>query len=121
MPIGATVDFNRLFTRSPLPRLRRPQGTTWGCAFLVTERAALRYLDGREVALGGYQRRRAAFVPHESGQRPFPVAVYLAVEGNPLWLGEAPLAGLAAQVASATGRCGPNADYVLQLVAFMKR
>ncbi|XP_043217014.1 putative glutathione-specific gamma-glutamylcyclotransferase 2 [Amphibalanus amphitrite] len=98
-----------------------PQGTTWGCAFLVTDRAALRYLDGREVVLGGYQTRRVAFVPRDPGRPPFAVTIYVATERNPLWLGEAPLARLAVQVAAARGRCGPNADYVLQLVRFMKR
>ncbi|XP_043247227.1 putative glutathione-specific gamma-glutamylcyclotransferase 2 [Amphibalanus amphitrite] len=132
--IGRVEGFSRRFWQGSVTHRGTPQqpgrvatlvehsqGTTWGCAFLVTDRAALRYLDGREVVLGGYQTRRVAFVPREPGRPPFAVTIYLATERNPLWLGEAPLARLAAQVAAARGRCGPNADYVLQLVRFMKR
>ncbi|KAF0312451.1 Protein canopy 3 [Amphibalanus amphitrite] len=120
--IGRVEGFSRRFWQGSVTHRGTPQqGITWGCAFLVTDRAALRYLDGREVVLGGYQTRRVPFVPREPGRPPFAVTIYLATERNPLWLGEAPLARLAAQVAAARGRCGPNADYVLQLVRFMKR
>ncbi|XP_037082367.1 putative glutathione-specific gamma-glutamylcyclotransferase 2 [Pollicipes pollicipes] len=101
--------------------VERTQGVTWGCAFCITDPAAINYLHSREVSLGGYETRVTRFQPRDGRQRAFPVMLYLATDDNPQWLGPAPLAQLAEQVAGARGWKGPNADYVLQLVRFMKR
>jgi len=46
--------------------------------------------------------------------------VYVATAANPNWLGPAPLEAIAAQVASAQGPSGPNAEYVLRLAAALR-
>jgi len=43
--------------------------------------------------------------------------VYLATETNPAWLGDAPLAAMAAQIKRSHGPSGANRDYLLELAA----
>ncbi len=88
---------------------------TTGVAFRVVggeEDAVLAYLDHRER--GGYTRREVAIT--RDGEALADQAVtYIAEATNPAWLGEAPLADIAAQIRGARGPSGANLDYVLQL------
>ena len=46
--------------------------------------------------------------------------IYLASENNPAFLGEAPLAEIALQIANAHGPSGPNKEYLLNLAAALR-
>lgn len=87
----------------------------FGVAFQVTpgeEARVLAYLDHRER--GGYTRTAVAI--ETIAGAPIEAAVtYVAREGNPCWLGDAPLRAIAAQVRTAAGPSGSNRDYVLSL------
>jgi cation transport protein ChaC len=86
-----------------------------GIAFRVTrgeEQRVLAYLDHRER--GGYTRTEVTLTRH--GARLEEAAItYIAHEGNPCWLGDAPLEAIARQVRHAVGPSGRNLDYVLSL------
>jgi glutathione-specific gamma-glutamylcyclotransferase len=69
-------------------------------------------LDHREQ--GGYVRLEAPVVLEDVGE-PVRALVYYAVEGNPEWLGPAPLLEMAAQVRRAAGPSGTNLEYLLRL------
>jgi len=92
-----------------------PEGRTWGMAYRVEPDATedvLARLDHREQ--GGYDRHELAI--HDADDGPFATAlVYLARPDNPNYLGEAPLAEIAAQVRRSRGPSGPNPEYVLRL------
>ncbi len=96
----------------------------WGTAYrLAPEVAAevLSELDRRER--GGYRRREVRVrLPDPAGPTPAeaPGLLYLAGADNPNYLGEAPLAAIAAQVRGAEGPSGPNLDYVLRLAAALR-
>ncbi len=86
-----------------------------GVAFRVTrgeEERVLAYLDHRER--GGYTRASVA-LHTTSGAQIEEAVTYIAHRDNPCWLGEAPLAAIAAQVRTAAGPSGKNRDYVLSL------
>lgn len=92
----------------------------WGRAFEVEMDAdALSYLDKRECELGGYSRQQSTFFPRGSPSKPLTVELYIALENNGLWLGEAPLEAIATQVMACRGPSGHNVEYVLCLAAFM--
>jgi len=96
------------------------EGVVWGRAFEVEMDAdALSYLDKRECELGGYQRQQATFFPRGSTSRSFTVELYIALDTNRLWLGEAPLEAIATQVMACRGSNGHNVEYVLCLASFM--
>lgn len=88
---------------------------TWGMAYRVEPdvlEEVLAQLDHREQ--GGYDRHELEV--HDADHRSFATAlVYLARPDNPNYLGEAPLADIAAQVRRSTGPSGPNPEYVLRL------
>lgn len=46
--------------------------------------------------------------------------IYLASEDNPAFLGEAPLADIAQQIANAHGPSGPNKEYLLNLATALR-
>ncbi|MFO7563013.1 MAG: gamma-glutamylcyclotransferase [Enhygromyxa sp.] len=94
----------------------------WGTVYRVApgrEQEVLAGLDLREQ--GGYERRRVeVFLSgprggRRSGGSIAEVLVYLATPDNPNWLGDAPLAEIAAQVRRSVGPSGPNVEYVLRL------
>ncbi|KAB7506470.1 Glutathione-specific gamma-glutamylcyclotransferase 1, partial [Armadillidium nasatum] len=47
-------------------------GLTWGVAYEVTGEAALKYLNEREVTLGGYTTELVTFYPRDRSTQPFP-------------------------------------------------
>jgi cation transport regulator ChaC len=122
------------------------EGVVWGRAYLLHGEAALAYLAQRECLLGGYKTLFAAVWRPQAassgplapewrstsgfGQWAAPVSpaeqltpaalVYVATADNQLWMGEAPAAEMAAQICSAAGHSGQNADYVLNLAKFVR-
>jgi cation transport regulator ChaC len=85
--------------------------------------AILERLDRRER--GGYERRDVTlwletYGTQEPAEVAVPALVYLASPTNPNYLGPAPLAVIAAQVAASGGPSGRNDDYVLRLAAELR-
>ena len=74
--------------------------------------AVLAGLDYREK--GGYELRDVDIVL-EARRAPVRGVVYIAVPGNPNWLGRADPEEIAVQVAGAAGPSGSNVEYVLRL------
>ena len=98
-----------------------PAETCWGRAFLITAQkreAVLSHLDYREK--GGYSMHEVDMAFPETGGDPARGVIYIATPGNPNWLGEAPLADIAAQVRASTGPSGHNVEYVLELASALK-
>lgn len=94
----------------------RPSAACRGVAFRATrgeEERVLAYLDHRER--GGYTRTELSLTTLSGSPLDGSAAAYIAHEGNPCWLGEAPLAAIARQVCGAVGPSGRNVDYVLSL------
>lgn len=90
------------------------QGFVWGKAFLLPDETAFKYLEMREVYLGGYEVHKVD-VRSDACDRTVNATVYVATPRNNQWLGEAPVDELAAQVATCSGPAGHNAEYVLSL------
>lgn len=89
----------------------------FGVAYRVDEAQrdeVLSRLDHREQ--GGYLRltEPVRFVDALRGE-PARALVYFAAEGNPNWLGPAPLDVIAAEVQRSRGPSGENLEYVLEL------
>ncbi len=83
----------------------------WGMVYETTDcDALLARLDHRES--GGYTRVE---LPVEVEGRRQPAITWIAAPDNPNYLGPAPLASIAQQVARSTGPSGPNDEYVLRL------
>ena len=76
----------------------------------VHARDVLVELDHREK--NGYVRRRAQV---DTPVGVLDTLVYVGDPGNFAWLGDAPLAALAAQIATSVGPSGRNRDYLLEL------
>lgn len=93
-----------------------PGALCWGMGYRVSpevfEEVILR-LDARES--GGFERVEVELRFAERRRPPVPALVYVAPEGNPNFLGPAPLAEMVEQVLSARGRSGENSEYVLRL------
>lgn len=88
---------------------------TTGVAFeipLGQEDAVLADLEDRERA--GYQRHDLAL---ETKVGVLTAVTFLAPEGNPDWLGDAPLAEMAAHIARSSGPSGRNDQYLFALAA----
>ena len=66
-----------------------------------------------------WDERRLAY-PIEGHNRATYLLVYFAAEGNPSWLGPAPLVDMAAHIARSAGPSGPNAAYVVELDRALK-
>ncbi|XP_046669347.1 glutathione-specific gamma-glutamylcyclotransferase 1 [Homalodisca vitripennis] len=99
------------------------EGVVWGRAFKLSGETALPYLNQRECVLGGYLTKFTTFFPREDDEpalAPFPALLYIAVPGNSLWLGEAPLTDIASQIVSSSGASGHNVEYLLKLASFMR-
>jgi cation transport regulator ChaC len=91
----------------------------FGLAFRVDAQhqpSVLATLDHRER--GGYDRLDVAL--HFTDGSSASGLVYLAAPSNPNFLGPAPLEAIAAQVASAAGPSGSNAEYVLRLASALR-
>jgi cation transport regulator ChaC len=98
-----------------------PGARCWGVAYRVAaERAeaVMAALDHRES--GGYERRRVALHDERTGEPWSEATVYFAGPGNPNYLGEAPLAEIAAQVRRSHGPSGANLEYVLRLAETLR-
>jgi len=90
-----------------------PKGVVVGRAYRIASAAlpeVLGRLDHREKA--GYERR---ICPVHTDEGPVDALVYFAAEGNPSWLGPAPVAEMAAHIARSVGPSGTNRAYLLEL------
>jgi len=99
----------------------RSEAQCWGIAYRVDDDAwneALEILDARES--GGFERQLLDVRFAAPSDAPICALTYVAGEGNPNFLGPAPLSAIAGQVREACGRSGSNADYVLQLAAYLR-
>lgn len=83
----------------------------------LTRAQVLSALDHREK--NGYERRELTLI--DDGGESLASLVYLAPAGNFAWLGEAPPASVAAQIAASHGPSGSNADYLRELVIALER
>jgi cation transport protein ChaC len=91
----------------------------WGVAFQLPiegREAILHALDHREKE--GYARHELAV--HLGDGASLAALTYVATEGNPCYLGPAPLAQIAAQIAGASGPSGGNLDYLRRLAAALR-
>ncbi|CAN7949767.1 unnamed protein product, partial [Ixodes pacificus] len=68
----------------------------------------------------GYGTTLVQFQPRDPREDPVPALVYVALPGNPLYLGPASVRALADQIATSRGPSGSNAEYVLRLARFMR-
>lgn len=99
---------------------------TWGCAYKITGRTALEYLNERECNLGGYVTELTKFYPRVSSPgteingEAFPVLLYIATDLNCHWMGEASCEELANQIVDSHGPSGHNVEYVLRLAKFIR-
>ncbi|CAB4070470.1 CHAC [Lepeophtheirus salmonis] len=82
---------------------------SYGVAYELIGDEALKYLEMREVTLGGYATRFTTFYPSHSNE-PFPVLLYIATPINQLWLGPASESEIAEQVIHSTGNTGHNVE-----------
>ncbi|MEM8659357.1 MAG: gamma-glutamylcyclotransferase [Pseudomonadota bacterium] len=87
-----------------------------GIAYLV-EPSVFEHLDYREK--NGYARHIVDIELVGNGHR-LQGLLYVAEENNPAFLGPAPLAQLAAHIATASGPSGSNRDYVLSLAQALR-
>jgi cation transport protein ChaC len=98
-----------------------PGARCWGVAYRVARGEAARVmaaLDHRES--GGYERRRVALHDEASEEIWSEGYLYFAAPGNPNYLGDAPLAEIAAQVRRSHGPSGANLEYVLRLAESLR-
>lgn len=96
---------------------------TWGVAYEVTGMQvedSLKYLNIREVVLGGYLTKMVEFCPRQENEAPLLALVYIATSDNPIYLGPASPNEIAAQIASCRGQTGHNIEYLLRLTEFMR-
>jgi glutathione-specific gamma-glutamylcyclotransferase len=76
----------------------------------------LEHLDHRER--GGY--RRVETDLHVSTAETVPGIIYMAEEGNPNYLGPAPVPVIVEQIRTAKGESGPNIEYVQRLAQALR-
>lgn len=99
------------------------EACTWGVAYEVTGpqiEESLRYLNIREVMMGGYITEMVEFTPREKDHSSLPALVYIATSDNPIYLGPAPDTEIAAQIANCRGSTGLNLEYLVRLAEFMR-
>ncbi|VVC24391.1 Gamma-glutamyl cyclotransferase-like,Glutathione-specific gamma-glutamylcyclotransferase [Cinara cedri] len=97
-----------------------PQGFVWGKAFLLPDETAFRYLEMREVYLGGYEVHKVDVLSDDIS-RSVNATMYVATPNNIHWLGEVPIDQLATQVATCSGSAGHNAEYVILLARWERQ
>ena len=81
---------------------------------------SLKYLNIREVVLGGYLTKMVEFNPQEENEASLFALVYIATADNPIYLGPASPGDIAAQIAACRGQTGHNIEYLLRLTEFMR-
>jgi len=94
----------------------REKEITWGVAYEVLPDSVpevMAYLNHREK--GGYTLHNVEFNPKDKSFINFSVYVYIATESNKQFLGDAPMADIAKQIAKSKGPSGENSEYVLRL------
>lgn len=92
-----------------------PGAVCHGMAYLVTPEE-FAHLDYREK--NGYL-RLATTITFDDGSAAEGL-VYIATDDNAAFLGEAPEAEIARQIATAVGPSGPNRDYLLELAGALR-
>ena len=94
----------------------------WGTAYLIHgdhREDVIGHLDYREK--GGYSLHDVEIsFPHDGGSDVSGL-IYIAGPGNPNWLGDAPMADIAAQVLASAGPSGVNTEYVLELAQALRQ
>lgn len=98
--------------------VKQDGGTTFGVAYQVEGETALKYLNSREVELGGYTTDIVSFTPRDGPS--FPVLLYVATPDSKDWAGPAPLHKIATEILSCSGPTGHNVEYLLRLAEFMR-
>ena len=95
--------------------VKRPGAVCQGMAFRVSPNV-FEHLDVREK--NGYLRLRTTLTFDDGDQTEG--LVYIATEDNEAFLGHAPDADIARQIASASGPSGPNTEYLLRLAESLR-
>ncbi|MBE0487219.1 gamma-glutamylcyclotransferase [Marinobacter sp.] len=95
--------------------IEQPGATCKGMAYRVSPKV-FEYLDVREK--NGYL-RISTTITFDDGSHAEGL-VYIATEDNEAFLGEAPEADIAAQIAASVGPSGPNSDYLLRLAESLR-
>ncbi len=104
--------------------VRDPAALCVGVAYRIADphvAQVLAELDERER--GGYERHAVPLqiaAGHGEPAQTAPGWVYVASEGNPNYLGPAPLAEIAALIRRAHGPSGPNLEYALRLATELR-
>lgn len=105
--------------------IESPDGHCDGMAYrvdLATAQHTFALLDHREK--NGYERREVRLELRACGRdqaaRTVPAVVYLATPDNHAFLGPAPLAEIARQIAASHGPSGSNRDYLLELAETLR-
>lgn len=102
--------------------IEEPDAVCWGTAYLIHadhREDVIGHLDYREK--GGYALHDVEIsFPHD-GDDGVSGLIYIAGPGNPNWLGEAPMADIAAQVLVSAGPSGVNTEYVLELAQALRQ
>jgi cation transport protein ChaC len=99
--------------------VRDPAATCQGVAYLIDKavaHAVFADIDRREK--NGYERTRVQLQLDPGG--PVDGVVYIAHERNAAFLGPAPLAEMARQIAGSHGPSGSNAEYLMELAAALR-
>ncbi|XP_028846134.1 glutathione-specific gamma-glutamylcyclotransferase 1-like [Denticeps clupeoides] len=99
------------------------EACTWGVAYEVTGsqvEESLKYLNVREATRGGYVSKMVEFTPRDQDEDASLALVYIATSDNPIYLGPASPAEIAAQIAICRGHTGHNIEYLLRLADFMR-
>lgn len=100
--------------------IRAPGAACYGMAYRITP-DVLAPLDVREK--NGYLREKVplTFISDNGNESHHAEGlIYLATEDNPAFLGDAPLAAMAEQIANAHGPSGTNREYLLNLAQSLR-
>ncbi|KAL8565188.1 Cation transport regulator-like protein 2 [Nucella lapillus] len=100
-----------------------PSECVWGVAYRIPSHEITRvrsHLDYREK--GGYESRQTVFNPYPSHPDfdRIDLNVYIGTEGNPFFLGPAPIPEIAHQIYHSVGPSGPNKEYLLNLAQSLR-
>lgn len=104
--------------------IRTPGHHCWGMAYRISDEVrheVFEALDLREQ--GGYARHPVAIhTQRQQGGTPATLegVVYLATRDNPCYLGDAPAADIARQIAASHGPSGSNREYLMRLAQALR-
>jgi len=99
----------------------RPGARCWGMAYRVDAAVYGEIVEALEVREKGGYRQETMTLIVEGAAGPGPRALtYIATEGNPNYLGPAPLTEIAAQVRISRGPSGDNVEYVTRLAEALR-